>query len=399
MAHYPHVTPTSARSLNEHAAARSLPAAQRTALVTVLRRVVVGYRVVGASWLTLLGGVALAQGAPVTPAAATVALALAWTAATVLVARRRPGWLGSPGWLAADVAVAAATILVPSVAARTMTAFFGGYPFSSLALAATMAGWPAALAAGAVLAAATVGRLALVPDGMSVQVVVETVVFYLVSATILAWANGVLRRSDAQRRAAEEALAAERAERVLAQERAETAAHLHDSVLQTLALIQRRSDDAGAVTALARRQERELRDWLAGARRTPAEPRTGFADALTRAAAEVEADHHVTVELVTVGDAALDAGLDALVAATREAVTNAAKHAGEDSLSVYAEVAADAVRVFVRDRGAGFDPATVPGDRRGISESIVGRMARHGGSAQVRSSPGEGTEVELTLPA
>jgi len=191
-------------------------------------------------------------------------------------------------------------------------------------------------------------------------------------------------------------LAAERAERIRSQERAEVAAHLHDSVLQTLALVQQRASDPKTVATLARRQERELRDWLRG--RPPTAERDSFAAALEAAAEAVEEAHGVRIDVVAVGDHALDERGKALVAATREALTNAAKFAGEAGpVSVYAEASPQRVQVFVRDRGPGFRLDGVPPDRRGVRESIVGRMARHGGSATVHTAPGQGTEVELVL--
>jgi signal transduction histidine kinase len=187
-------------------------------------------------------------------------------------------------------------------------------------------------------------------------------------------------------------LSAERAERIRSQERAEMAAHLHDSVLQTLALVQR-ADDPKQVSALARRQERELRAWLSG-RTARAEGR--LAAALEDAAADVEEAHGVAVDVVAVGDRDLDPKAEALVAAAREAMVNAAKFGGGSPVSVYAETGDGRAQVFVRDRGPGFDPSAIPTDRRGIRESIVGRMERHGGRATIASS-GEGTEVELVL--
>ena len=190
-------------------------------------------------------------------------------------------------------------------------------------------------------------------------------------------------------------LAEERAARIRSQERAELAAHLHDSVLQTLALVQRRADDPRAVASLARRQERELRAWLSG---TPHPgSRESLAGALASVAAEVEEAHGVAVEVVAVGDAPLDGGGEAVVAAAREALVNAAKFAGDAPIALYAEADDARIHVFVRDRGPGFDPAAVPADRRGVRESIVGRMERVGGRAVVTSSPGEGTEVELLV--
>jgi signal transduction histidine kinase len=189
-------------------------------------------------------------------------------------------------------------------------------------------------------------------------------------------------------------LSAEREERIRSQARAEMAAHLHDSVLQTLALVQKRADDPRAVAALARTQERELRAWLAG--REGGHDR--LAAALEELAGEVERSHGVPVEVVVVGDRELDHRSEALVAAAREAMVNAAKFGGGSTVDVYAEAGDGELQVFVRDRGPGFDPDAVPADRRGVRESIVGRMARHGGRAAIHSAPGAGTEVELTLP-
>jgi signal transduction histidine kinase/phage shock protein PspC (stress-responsive transcriptional regulator) len=187
----------------------------------------------------------------------------------------------------------------------------------------------------------------------------------------------------------------ERAERVRTQERADVAAHLHDSVLQTLALIQRRSGDPKAVAALARTQERELRDWLYTTGEADA---TTLRAALRKAANEVETTHTMPVEVVVVGDVPLDDHVSALVRATREGMLNAAKHSGARRVDVYAEVMKDRLDVFVRDRGRGFDPDQVPPDRMGVRGSLLGRMARHGGSATVASAPGEGTEIRLQLP-
>ena len=191
-------------------------------------------------------------------------------------------------------------------------------------------------------------------------------------------------------------LTAERVARARSQERAEVAAHLHDSVLQTLALVQRRADEPEEVARLARRQERELRSWLAG--EGPARPGERLADALKTAAVEVEEQHGTQVEAVVVGDAPLDERLEALVAATREALTNAAKFASDGGpVRLYAEIEARQAKVFVDDRGPGFDTEAVSEDRRGIRESIIGRMERHGGQAEIRTGNGEGTEVELTM--
>jgi signal transduction histidine kinase len=190
-------------------------------------------------------------------------------------------------------------------------------------------------------------------------------------------------------------LAAERTERIRSQERADVGAHLHDSVLQTLALIQRSAEDPKQVAALARRQERELRGWLAGG--DAREPGELLGSALAAAAAEVEALAGGSVDVVAVGDCPLDERAGAVVAAAREAMLNAAKFAGEAPVSVYAELSDERIHVFIRDRGAGFDLTSVPPARRGVRESIVGRMRRAGGTAAVRTLPSGGTEVEIAV--
>jgi signal transduction histidine kinase len=193
----------------------------------------------------------------------------------------------------------------------------------------------------------------------------------------------------------------ERQNRVRADERARMAAHLHDSVLQTLALIQRHASDPTATAQLARQQERERRHWLYGRPNDRTAPGTVLLGAaLDDMAAEVDAAHGIDVKVITVGDGdALPAGsLDDLIGAAREAAVNAAKHSGVKRVDVFAERLAGSIEVFVRDTGCGFDPGQTGVDRRGIAESIIGRMERAGGSATVHAEPGTGTEVELVLP-
>ncbi|MFZ0044450.1 MAG: PspC domain-containing protein [Streptosporangiaceae bacterium] len=192
----------------------------------------------------------------------------------------------------------------------------------------------------------------------------------------------------------------ERQARVRAEERADMASRVHDSVLQTLALIQRRAGDPNQVIQLARAQERELRSWLfdgraPGSMEGQAET---VADGVRLIQQEVEAQHGTPVDAVTVGDCELDDDLSALLAAAREATVNAAKWSGADVVSLFAEVEPASVSLFVRDRGRGFDPAAVPGDRKGLAESVQARVARRGGTATIRSAPGQGTEVALTIP-
>ena len=186
-------------------------------------------------------------------------------------------------------------------------------------------------------------------------------------------------------------LSDERSERVRTQERADVAAHLHDSVLQTLALIQKNPSDAAR---LARSQERDLRAWLFS---TESIDESTVASALRAMAGEIEDAWNLTVDVVAVGDCDLDDAVRPIVSAAREATTNAAKHAGVPRIDIYAEITAGAVDVFVRDRGAGFDPDATPEDRLGVRRSIIDRMHRHGGTADIRSAPGEGTEVRLHL--
>jgi signal transduction histidine kinase len=192
-------------------------------------------------------------------------------------------------------------------------------------------------------------------------------------------------------------LADERRQRIRSEERADVAAHLHDGVLQTLALIQKRAGDDKAVRSLARRQERELRSWLYGGTGGHVDVAT-VATLLRRELDDLEDHYGVRFDAVLVGDVPLDDAGRALVAAGREAALNAARHGGVDTVDVYLEVEADRVSLFVRDRGRGFDPAAVPPDRRGLADSITARVRRHGGSAEVRSAPGEGAEVELSVP-
>ena len=195
-------------------------------------------------------------------------------------------------------------------------------------------------------------------------------------------------------------LVVERQARIRAEERADMAARVHDSVLQTLALIQRSADNPQQVGQLARAQERELRSWLFDGRAPGSMDDAGLtlAGGVRLIQREVEAQHGVAVEAVTVGDCDLDDDLAALLAAAREATVNAVKWSGASVVSIFAEVEPAEVSLFVRDRGRGFDPRVVPGDRKGLTESVHARMTRRGGSATVRTAQGEGTEVSLTMP-
>lgn len=259
--------------------------------------------------------------------------------------------------------------------------------------------WPAAFVGGGIVLVRRGGRstvlgLALVAVGVLVFVdqnagdggggalLESSAVAVALLLVVVPWAWRLAVERDAERTA-----------RIRSQERAEMAARVHDSVLQTLALVQRESADPRRVAALARRQERELRAWLYP---HPQASDGGLAAAIDAAAAEVEELHGVPVELVRTGDAPRDDRVEALVLAAREAMANAARHSEADEISVFVDVDDEEIAIFVRDRGRGFDPdiAAVPG--HGIAESIRGRMERAGGTVAISSSP-DGTEVELRL--
>ncbi|MGI8881126.1 MAG: ATP-binding protein [Jatrophihabitans sp.] len=241
------------------------------------------------------------------------------------------------------------------------------------------------LAAGALMVIA--GGVIIIARGTSLSQIRDA----LIAIVVVAVGFGLITGPMWVRMVTE--LAAERRARILAREREEMAAHLHDSVLQTLALIQRNAESPREVARLARGQERELRHLLYGDRAA----KGALATALHASVAEVEDAYAVKVNEVVVGDAQLDEHLSALAQAAREALVNAAKHAGVASMSLYAEVEDSCVEVYVRDRGGGFDVDSIPEDRRGVRGSIQARMERHGGTATIRSKPGEGTEVQLRM--
>jgi len=243
---------------------------------------------------------------------------------------------------------------------------------------------------GVLVAVGVIGVLAVYAPADSLTSVVNGVIFALVGLLgVGVVVAPLLWRTFSQ-------LRSEREGRIREQERAEVAAMIHDQVLHTLALIQRNSTDIKEVQRLARGQERSLRNWLY---KPTASPTERFAAALEQAAAEVEDTYAISVETVVVGDTQCDERVAALVAAARESLVNAARHAGVQTVSLYAEVETDELSVFVRDRGAGFDVEKVEDTRHGVRGSIIGRMQRHGGKAEIRSAPGDGTEVRLTLPA
>lgn len=366
------------------------PVLVRLAFVVLTAAGGAGVVLYAAGWVLLPEGDAPAR--PAVPARHEQAIAFACLALGALLLTRRLG-LWFPGHVVWPLTLAAAgfgLVWARSDEAERQrdgdrSAWLDVHPLDALA-----GGGPLGvrLLLGALLLLAGIGSL-LATGGLDVV----ARVFVAIAATAVGvgllvgpWIVRLLR-----------ALGQERRERIRSEERSEMAAHLHDSVLQTLALIQRQAESPADTVRLARRQERELRAWLYGDRRRPASGTATLSAVLDALASEIEAHHAVTVDVVTVGDRLVDDRLAALVGAVREAAINAARHSGAPEVSVYVEVEDQGVSAYVRDRGKGFDPTSVPEDRRGIAESVVGRMRRHGGTAEIASAPGEGTEVAMHL--
>jgi signal transduction histidine kinase len=359
-----------------------------------LLRVVVGYRVFGTLWLAVLAGITLADRPAPDRAGVVVVTAIAvaaWTAVVIWLSFRRSRALRSVAFLVADTLIAAATLVAPDLAGSG--SFAGGYALAAVFHGAYAFSWTGAISVAAALSAVALWQVNT-DEVNDLTASSGAVLVYGFAAAAAAWTLSVIRHRDALRVAAEAALAEARAEQARAEERAELAARIHDGVLQTLALIQRDRDNGAQVAALARHQERELRTVLYG---RPGTPGDGFRASLTAACAQVEDLSGIRIDVVTVGDRPWGPEVEAIVAATREAVINAAKHAHAGEVSVYGEVHGGHVTVFVRDRGVGFDPAAVAPGRRGIAESIERRLAAVGGHAEIKSAPGAGTEVKLEV--
>lgn len=373
-----------------------MPAAEVPRVEVSLRTLLVVFRVTGVIWLIALSlGVLLTEDPIIDPRrrlrvmVTVMVVAVAWTLLTLVAVRIRPAVFSRWSFNALDLAVALAIALTPQLT-RSETFFVGGFPISAAFFAANAHGLFGGLVAGALVAvASTIGTS--YADARTYEVLAINVLAPLV----VAWGFGMIRRNDLRAREAEEALEKERAARIRLDERAELAARIHDSVLQTLAIIQHRSTEPKEVVRLARHQERELRSWLMGSPQLRAD---SLHAALLATAGEIESDHGVRMEVSTVGDRPLDQAAEALVMASREAMVNAARHSGVDRVFILAETDAAGARVVVKDRGVGFDLASVPADRRGISESIVGRLERAGGKASVRATAGDGVEVDMWIP-
>lgn len=362
-----------------------------TSVDETLRRAVVAFRLLGWLWMTLLIVVALATdpGANRAVAGATLILATAWTGVT-LWAARRPEVLGSWWFLVADGLVA---LLVASASfvAGAEDLFHGGYPISWIGVAAYSKGLVGAVIAALILSVHQVVAFAV--EGERTIVATTGNVVFVVFAVILGWAFDSLRKNDRLRRQAELRLEEEQAQRARHEERVELANQLHDSVLQTLQVIRLDADDPERVRYLARRQDRELRR-LIYAFSQPYED--SFLAALLAARDTVEDLYPVEINVVIRDDAEMDAGLEAVVDATKEALVNAAKHSGADHIDLYAEIGDDGVRVFVRDRGAGFDTSSTERGH-GLTYSIENRLRAVGGRVVLASTPGEGTELEISI--
>lgn len=363
---------------------------QRPDLETTLERIATGARLLGMGWVILLALVALARHTDRISAAGWVAgslvLALMWGAIAAWRARLDTRFSISLPAICVDTAVAAVALVAPTLAGIGDVPFYGGLPLIVVAIGAVRGGMAAWVVSSMFIAVVLVRTGASSVAGVVASI--TQIVMYLAAAFIFTWAVRVLRTSEMKRILATEAAAR-------AEERAEISRHLHDSVLQTLALIQRAGERPDEVRSLARRQEGELRDWLYGEAVTTG---GGFAQMLRQAGSEVEAKFGLPVEVVVVGDIAGSSPVEGIVAAAREAMVNASEHSGADRVEIFGEVTPHRITVFVRDRGSGFDPVALAPDRGGIRDSIRGRMESVGGSAQIRSENGWGSEWRLEVP-
>ena len=351
-----------------------------------IRRIAGGARLIGLAWMIVLVMVALARDAMTRPGVAwtLVGFSAFWAVVAALDQLRvRPA---DPWWITiGDAALAAFALVAPEVSGSS-DLFYGGFPGIAVVAAAARqrsVGWMVA----ALLSAVTIARFRIA-DLSQALAELSALVTYAMLAAIVGWAVHVIYRTDDARRRAED-------HQARAEEKAALAAHLHDSVLQTLALVQRGASDPTRVVALARRQEQELRGWLYGQADGDA---AGLARSLEVAASELEEAYGGKVEVVAVGDTEVEGSAKAILAAGREGMLNALKHSGADRIDVYLEVQPRNIKLFVRDRGVGFDRITIPADRAGIRNSIEGRISAVGGKVEIKSLSGEGTELRLEVP-
>lgn len=355
---------------------------------TTLVQLVLFVRILGFVWMTLLVVVTWftdAEANLLVVALAEIAAA-GWTVVTI-VTSRNPPTMRTWQFVALDGAVAL-FVASASFIAGASELFHGGYPISWLAVAAYAGGMRLAVAAAVVLAADQIFGFMLTDRSL----VATTGAFvFIVYAVIFGWTIDTLRRNDARRRAAERALETERTERALEAERLALANELHDSVLQTLQVIRTDANDADRVRYLVRSEERSI-DRMINRYRHPGP--AGFEAAILEVRDEVEDLHGVEIRTVIRDDVPLTPPVAVAVDATREALTNAARHSGASVINLYAEARDNSVRVFVRDRGVGFDPSTVE-EGRGMRHSLRQRMENAGGTLHITSTPDLGTEVEI----
>ncbi|MEN8113193.1 MAG: ATP-binding protein [Actinomycetota bacterium] len=358
------------------------------AIETTLIQLALWVRVLGFIWMTLLVIVTwfTDEGANRLIVAGAEILAGIWTYVTVRSARN-PISMRSWQFAAADGLVA---ILVASASfvSGAGDLFHGGYPISWLAVAAFAGGMRYAVAAAVILASQQVIGFIFTDRSL---VATSGALVFLVFAVIFGWTIDTLRRNDARRRQAEQALEAERTERALEAERLALANELHDSILQTLQVIRSDADNPSRVRYLVRSEERAI-DRMISRYRRPDDG--GFEEALLDVRDEVEDLHGTEIRVVIRDDTPMTSAVEAAIAATREALSNASRHSGSPIINVYAEAHDGHVHIFVRDRGAGFDTTEVI-EGRGLRHSLRERMATAGGSVMITSSQGEGTEVEI----
>ncbi len=354
-----------------------------------LRRVAVIFRMLGWGWMMLLGTVTLVSDdrANVGVVVAALVMTTLWTANTVRL-RRSHRVLSSSMYVVADGLVAVAA-LASSTLADSENIFSGGYPMSWLGVAAYAWGVRGAVA-GSVVLAIEQGIVEYLADSPPVPIAGS--VTFIVFAVVAGWGFTALRRADRARLDAYEALSAEEEARARYEERAELADRLHDSVLQTLIAIRRDAGDERQVRYLARRQERELRGTI-DAYRSPFS--NSLRALLLQHCAEVEDLYRVEIDAVVRGDASAEDAAGVVAAASREALINAAKHSGRLAIDFYADLAGPQLEVFVRDRGSGFDRDAVAA--RGLTHSLVDPVEQAGGSVEITSESGRGTEVAIRM--
>ncbi|MCL1594766.1 MAG: hypothetical protein M3132_10505 [Actinomycetia bacterium] len=354
-----------------------------------MRRLVLIFRLLGWFWMLLLviATLAIDDEADRSITLGAMALASVWTIVTWWASRHRSR-LGSAWFVVAD-GIVALLVAWASYLADAGDLFHGGYPISWMAVAAYGGGLRWAIAASLVIGLQQ--SVLLLQNGRSAVAAVGSIVF-VGYAVIIGWLFGMIRASDRERRRVTAELAAEREENARRLERLELANRLHDSALQTLQVIDFDADDPDRVRMLARRQTRELRDLVD----TYTTPGSDIRSELLTLAGEIEDLHNIEVSAVIRADIEMSDPIRAIVSAAREAMTNAAKYAGVNRIDLYAAIEGDALCVYVRDEGAGFDEDLVSSGH-GMAHSIRSRVENVGGAVLVTTAPDQGTEIKLSV--